>query len=227
MLFLNPDARVAVDDARRLVDRLESDSTLGACGPRIVDADGRTCPSIRRFPRLTSTLAEALFVHHLLPDANWASEIVQRGYDVPSRVEWLSGAALCVRRTAFETVGGFDDRFFLYCEDTELCFQLHRAGFDILYEPSARATHAGGASAPSARQASLKASARLTYASLHTDPLSRVGFQIANSLYELLRLPIALLRSPAHFRGRAAALATAVGLSSPSRPSGLPADRAA
>ncbi len=227
ILFLNPDARIAPDDARHLAHRLENDPALGACGPRIVDADGHTSPTIRRFPRLSSTLAEAFFVHHLLPDAIWANEMVRRGYDQASRVEWLSGAALCVRRSAFEAVGGFDERFFLYCEDTELCFQLHRAGFEVSYEAGAHAIHAGGASAPSAGQASLKASARMTYASIHGGPLSRAAFKVANSFYELFRLPIALVRSPAHVRGRAAALVTTVGFSAPGKPDETPAGRAA
>jgi N-acetylglucosaminyl-diphospho-decaprenol L-rhamnosyltransferase len=227
ILFLNPDARVASADVLRLAQRLSNDSSAGACGPRITDSNGRTSPTMRRLPRLRTAFAEALFLHHLLPRTAWTSEIIRTGYDTPTDTEWLSGAVLCVRRAAFEQVGGFDERFFLYCEDTDLCFKLRQAGFHVWYEPDVCAHHEGGASAPSPGQASLKAAARLTYARIHAGNRRYLGFRLASALYELLRLPVALARSPAHFRGRVAALATTLGLSSPATPAQWRPGRAA
>jgi N-acetylglucosaminyl-diphospho-decaprenol L-rhamnosyltransferase len=218
ILFLNPDARIAPGDVLRLARRLSRDTFAGACGPRITDSSGRTSPTMRRLPRLKTAFAEALFLHHLLPRTSWVSEIVRTGYDTRTAAEWLSGAVLCVRRAAFEQVGGFDERFFLYCEDTDLCFKLRRAGYHVWYEANVPASHEGGASAPSPGQASLKVAARMTYVGIHAGKSRYLGFRVASALYELLRLPIALARSPAHFRGRAAALATTLGLSSPATP---------
>jgi N-acetylglucosaminyl-diphospho-decaprenol L-rhamnosyltransferase len=227
ILFLNPDARIAPTDVLRLARRLSRDSFAGACGPRITDASGRTSLTMRRLPRLKTAFAEAFFVHHLIPRAAWASEIVRTGYDKRMAAEWLSGAVLCVRRAAFEQVEGFDERFFLYCEDTDLCFKLRRAGYHVWYEPSVFASHEGGASAPSPGQASLKAAARMTFAGIHAGRARYLGFRLASALYEFVRLPIALARSPAHFRGRATALGTTLGLSSPPTPAPWRPGRAA
>ena len=71
------------------------------------------------------------------------------------QVDWLVGACLLVRLTAFEQVGGFDERFFMYFEETDLCRRLKAAGWSIEFEPDARARHLGGRSsdqAPARRQ---------------------------------------------------------------------------
>ena len=209
ILFLNPDARIEPDDVRELAATLAGPG-VGACGPRILDARGGPVLSVRREPRLRSAFAEALFLHHLLPDAAWASEIVRDGYDERHEAEWLSGAALCVRRDAFERVGGFDERFFLYSEDADLCRRLRDAGLAVVYEPRAVARHSGGASAPASRQLAAKAAARLVYARAHMSRPRYLAFRAAVVLHELLRLPLAGGRSRAELRGRAVALSRAV-----------------
>ena len=62
-------------------------------------------------------------------------------------VDWLSGSALWLRRSALDAVGGWDERYFMYLEDTDLCWRLRRAGWDVAYEPSAVVEHVQGASA--------------------------------------------------------------------------------
>lgn len=210
LLFLNPDARIEPDAVRALAAAV-GERRVGAAGPRILDDDGATVLSARRDPRLRSALAEALFVHHLLPRAAWTTEFVRDGYEARHEAEWLSGAALCVRRDAFERVGGFDERFFLYSEDTDLCRRLRDAGFLIVYEPSAIARHSGGASAEAGEQLPLRSAARLLYARLHMPPLRSALFRATVVLHELLRLPLAGRRSRSELRGRAVALSRAVG----------------
>ncbi len=130
LLFLNPDARIGADALESMLSALRNDPDTAIVGPRIVDDDGELAWSLRRFPRHRSTFAQALFAHRLLPQAAWTDELIRDPavYDMPGTPEWLSGACMLVRRTAFEEVGGFDEGFFLYCEDTDLCRRLRDAG---------------------------------------------------------------------------------------------------
>ena len=150
MLFLNPDARI--DPARSSGWRASSTRSRRSAiaAPRILEPDGSLDFSQRRFPRLSSTYAHALFLHRVFHKAAWASELVEdaAAYERPGSPEWASGACLLVRRTVLEQLGGWDDGFFMYCEDKDLCRRARDAGYDIRYEPGAVVTHEGGASAP-------------------------------------------------------------------------------
>jgi len=218
ILFLNPDARISPADVRILASRLDSDSRCGAVGPRIVDSSGRTDLSIRRSPRLPSAFGEALFLHHLARRATWPTETVRAGYEHPCEAEWLSGAALCLRRSAFESIGGFDERFFMYSEDADLCLRLRQKGFGVRYEPAATARHEGGSSAPRPTLASRNLASRIAYVRAHERGLRYLAFRLAYVLHELLRLPLAAARSGAELRGRVRAFAVSLGASAPYPP---------
>ena len=207
VLFLNPDAQLDAHGARVLAGRLD-DPTLGAVGPRIVGEDGALHRSARRFPRVRSAFGEALFFHRMLPRAPWATELV-RDPDAGD-VEWLSGAALCVRRDALEAIGGFDERFFLYSEDTDLCARLRAAGYRVAYAPEVTATHVGGHSAPAPLQERTKLEARLLYARIHESGIRYAAFRVAYALHQGVRVPLSFARSRDHVRGRLGALRAAV-----------------
>lgn len=169
LLFLNPDATIDDDSLGRLVSVLDENDVVGLAAPRILEPDGSLAFSQRRFPRLRSTYARALFLHRIFRRAGWADELVRdpSAYEISGSPEWVSGAAMLVRRTAFEQIGGFDERFFLYCEDKDLCRRLRAAGYDIRYEPGATARHRGGESAPRAGLLPVLARSRVTYARKH------------------------------------------------------------
>jgi N-acetylglucosaminyl-diphospho-decaprenol L-rhamnosyltransferase len=169
VLFLNPDATIDEPSLRRLVDVLEGDESVGLVGPRILESDGSVAFSQRRFPQLRSTYARALFLHRIFKRASWADELVRdpSAYDAPASPDWVSGACMLVRRSALEEVGGFDERFFLYCEDKDLCRRIRAAGFDVRYEPGATIRHRGGASAPRAGLLPVLARSRVVYAHKH------------------------------------------------------------
>ena len=169
VLFLNPDAVIAPTAVLRLVQALEEEPATGAVGPRIVHSDGSLDYSRRRFPRLRSTYAQALFVHRLLPHADWTDELIrdEDAYAQAGPVDWLSGACLLIRRPVLERLGGLDERFFMYCEDVDLCRRVWDAGSAVRYEPEAVAVHEGGASAPRASLLPTLAESRLLYARKH------------------------------------------------------------
>jgi GT2 family glycosyltransferase len=193
ILVLNPDARIAPESVRVLAARLERDAGCAAVSPLIRMGDGLQL-SMRRAPSLATAFGEALYVNHL-PGAAWATEVVRGGYAGARDAEWLIGAALLVRRSAFDQVGGFDERLFLYSEDTDLCTRLRLAGWRLTHEPGAVCQHEGYHSAPHGRQKVMKLEAKIAYARLHERGLRYLGFRAAFALGEVVRLPLALARS--------------------------------
>lgn len=187
VLFLNPDARIGVEDIRRLSSVLDADPRIGAVGPRIHHDDGSLDFSVRRFPRLRSTYAQALFLHRVFPHATWVDEPVRtpESYDRAGTVEWISGACVLVRRTVLERIGGLDEGFFLYCEDIDLCRRIADAGLQVRYEPGARCVHIGGASAPRGSLLPVLAASRVRYARIHRHPLAALAERVGIALGEV------------------------------------------
>jgi len=169
VLLLNPDASLDSTSLGRLVAVLEREPDTGLVGPRIVDEDGRLAFSQRRFPRIRSTMSQAVYLHRALPRATWVDEIVRdrRAYELGGSPEWLSGACMLVRRAALEAIGGLDEAFFLYCEDTDLCRRLRDGGYGVRFEPGATCCHRGGDSAPRGSLLPVLATSRIRYARKH------------------------------------------------------------
>jgi len=142
----NPDLEVEEGAAGALVPRLAAEADLGAVGPLIRNTDGTIYPSARSDPRVRDA------VGHGLLGFVWRTNPFTRRYRQldadPSRprdVDWVSGAAVWLRRDALDTVGGWDERYFMYVEDVDLCWQLRRRGWRVGYEPGAVVTHVQGA----------------------------------------------------------------------------------
>lgn len=169
VLFLNPDARIDVSALAELRQVLESDPGTGLAAPRLLYGDGSLAPSQRHFPDPVTTFGEALFLHRLCPRARWSSELMldPADYDRDGEPDWVSGACMLVRRSALEQVGGLDERYFLYCEDTDLCARLRAAGWGIHYTPRATVGHLAGASGSRAELRSVLARSRVRYARVH------------------------------------------------------------
>lgn len=197
VLFLNPDARLDERSLRELVHVLDADPSIGIAGPRLLAGDGRLQLSQRRFPALRSTFAQALFLHRVFPLATWTDEVVADPdvYDVSSSPDWLSGACLLVRRDVLVQTGGWDDSFFLYSEDTDLCRRVRNAGFDVRYVPTATATHIGGQSSPRAGLLPMLAESRVRYAEKHEGPIGAFCQRVGIALSALSHLAAARTRS--------------------------------
>jgi N-acetylglucosaminyl-diphospho-decaprenol L-rhamnosyltransferase len=169
VLLLNPDARIDGASLEALVAAGQEAPGVGAVAPRIVHTDGSLDYSQRRFPRLRSTYAQALFLHRLLPSASWTDELVrdQAAYGTRGSPDWVSGACVLVRRSVLEELSGLDEGFFMYCEDIDLCKRLGDLGYELVFEPAAVVVHEGGASTPRAQLLPVLAASRLRYASKH------------------------------------------------------------
>jgi N-acetylglucosaminyl-diphospho-decaprenol L-rhamnosyltransferase len=148
LLFVcNPDLVVEPEAIRILVESLDAHPRAAVVGPMLVDPDGSVYPSGRAFPALGDSLGHA-FAGLFWADNPWTRRYRLLG-DEQHRArdaDWVSGASFLVRRGAFEAIGGFDEAYFMYVEDVDLCWRLHRVGWGVRYEPAARVVHEQGLS---------------------------------------------------------------------------------
>jgi hypothetical protein len=149
-LLLNPDARLDEGALASLLVTLAADPRLAALGPSISGAGVGGAESAGMLPGIRSLAGHFLFINRLLPadrGGPWRGWMVRPIRKARVRaVEWVSGAVMLLRPEAIRQVGGFDESFFLYGEDTDLCARLTDRGWRIGLIPAARATHAIGAS---------------------------------------------------------------------------------
>jgi GT2 family glycosyltransferase len=196
VLLLNPDARIEPASIAALREVLDREEGVGIVAPLIRNSSGEIEYSLRRFPRLRSRYAQALFLQRLFPNADWSDEVIRSpaAYEKRSTVEWVSGACMLIRRELLERLAGLDEDFFLYCEDIDLCKRVQDAGYDVVFEPSAVAVHIGGHSGPRPGFFPMLAESRLRYAKKHrratTRVLERLGIGLAALTHTLLSTSI-------------------------------------
>jgi GT2 family glycosyltransferase len=177
VLIMNPDCRLQPGAVAALEDELRRRPRCALVGPLILDPDGSVQGSARGDPdMLTGFFGRSAALRRLLP---WLAVARRNVVDAtvtaggPSVVvDWLSGACVLARREALAEVGGFDERYFLYWEDADLCRRLRARGHHVRYVPSATAVHRVGHSSRTARASSVRAfhdSAYLYYAT-HVAP---------------------------------------------------------
>ncbi|MDQ6927662.1 MAG: glycosyltransferase family 2 protein [Actinomycetota bacterium] len=147
VMILNPDAIVEPGATKMLVDALDTQPALAVVGPRVENPDGTLYPSARRFPDLVVAIGHA-FGGFVRPDNRFTRnyKMLDQDRTQSSDVDWVSGTCMLARRSAFDQVGGFDESYFMYVEDVDLCWRLSEAGWKIGYEPRARVVHTIGAS---------------------------------------------------------------------------------
>ena len=144
LLLLNPDAHPLPGCVSRLVAELDAVPQAALAGPQLLDPGGTPQPSAWPAPGFLSLAYDAFLLHNLMPRSRL--RLVTPAGEDPVDVECLSGACLLVRRSAFETLGGLDERFFIYFEDTDLALRARAAGHRVRLVPAARAVHLVGGS---------------------------------------------------------------------------------
>lgn len=143
VLIANPDLVLAAGGVDRLIAVARDDDAIAAVGPLVREDDGSVYPSARAVPSIRNGIGHALFVN-LWPNNPWTRNYRDDTAEPVRRdAGWLSGSCVLVRRSAFEQVGGFDERYFMYFEDVDLGFRFGKAGFRNVYEPAAEVTHSG------------------------------------------------------------------------------------
>jgi len=177
VLIMNPDCRLEPGALAALEAELRRHPRCAIVGPRILDPDGSVQGSARGDPDMvTGFFGRSTALRRLLPRLAVSRRNV---VDAPVAadgasiaVDWLSGACVLACREVLAAVGGFDERYFLYWEDADLCRRLRAAGHEVRYVPAASAVHRVGHSSRTARAPSVRAfhdSAYLYY-STHVAP---------------------------------------------------------
>lgn len=163
VLHLNSDTLVHPGCLAACVRIMDADTTIGAMSCRVLNGDGSMQNVTRRFPTPLRLAACSLGLPWRAPrlfgwadpdDPRWDRQTTARD------VDWLGGAFLLMRGELLERIGGFDERFFFYGEDIELCHRIWRSGYRCRYEPGPGIVHLGGSSSDPTR---LAAKARQTH----------------------------------------------------------------
>ncbi len=180
LLLVNPDAHVASDTVETLCRHLEEDSRLAAVGPKLEDPDGQLELSVDRTMTLGSDVWFKLVEAAGGEDAPVLGGIVRRRYAESHDAASLTAACLLVRRDAFDQVEGFDEDFFLYAEDVDLCLRLRHCGWKLRYASDTTVRHVGGVASRAHSELSGNAyrhSQRYLYAK-HNGALARLALRV-------------------------------------------------
>ena len=145
-LLLNSDAFLTSGALPEMLKALHDKPDIGLVGPRLLNADGSLQRSCYRFPSPLVAWLEALWISAVAPATSFLGDLRRWPHDTPYHPEWVIGACMMVRRSVYETVGGFDSGFFMYAEETDWQRRIRAGGWKIAFTPAARVTHLGGAS---------------------------------------------------------------------------------
>ena len=162
-LLLNSDAQLpSPDGVERMIAAMRTDPRIAIVGPKLENESGELERSARSFPSIAKEAVRRFGLYLLIPRKR-VGQWLLGDFWAPERartVDWVTGAAMLVRREAFEQVGGFDPGIFMYGEEQEWCLRIKQAGWQVLYDPQAVVVHRRAASGPPGKwrvRAALKA----------------------------------------------------------------------
>lgn len=197
VLFLNPDAKLFSGSLSVPLGRMNSDrqSAIGICGVQLINSDGEVSRSCARFPTALGFAAHAVALNRIFP--RLSHHMAEWDHAQTRCVDHVIGAFFLVRRALYESLHGFDERFFVYLEDVDFSYRAYKAGWSSLYLSDVQAFHVGGGTSNQVKAWRLFYSlrSRLLYAFKHFSFLSAVGVLLMTLLAEpLSRSAFAALR---------------------------------
>lgn len=188
VLFLNPDARLLPDSLIPTIEFMqrEENAGVGVCGVQLLGEDGRVARNCARFPSAAGLIARAVGLDRVVPAANHFMS--DWDHATSRRVDQVMGAFFLVRRALFDSLNGFDERFFVYFEDVDFSYRAMKAGWSSVYFAQARAFHAGGGTSAQVKAYRLFYSlrSRILYAFKHFNPVAGTVVLLATMLIEPL-----------------------------------------
>ncbi len=160
VVMLNTDAFLRPGDLARAVELMDCNPSAGLAGARLVGRDGEDQPSARQFPSITNDLLVLTGLSSRFPSSRFFGKADRTWADPaqPAEVDWVPGAFSIIRRSVLEAVGHFDERFFLYYEEVDLCRRIIAAGWKVWYWPQLIVVHIGGESSRQVQQLSMSKS---------------------------------------------------------------------
>lgn len=138
IFIVNPDIWwVENDTMQKLVDYMKDNPDIGILGPRLNKPDGSPSMTARPFPRLYRQVARRTWLRNLPLLSRLVAEDEMRDmdYDKTQEVDWLHSSFIVMRADLWRELGGFDERYFLFMGDVELCWQAWKAGYRVVYWP--------------------------------------------------------------------------------------------
>lgn len=189
VLFLNPDTQVLEGTFAELVRMLDERPTVGLIGARQLTDDGRVDTTIRRFPNAIRALGEALVADRLPHRPSWLGEreLDPAAYEREYDCDWTSGSFMLARREALESSGMFDERFFMYSDETDLCRRIKTAGWEIRHLPQMTILHHDSKVSVRPAIEALGALTRLMYARKYFSRTHRAAYALAIALRYVVR----------------------------------------
>jgi len=146
ILVANADVTFSANTFAEL-SQLMSQSSCGIVGPVIENTDGTRYPSPRLFPRFSDAVGHG-FVGLFTTNNPWSKRYLRNTESIDSSqsVDWVSGSCMLIRKHTFDELNGFDEQFFMYMEDVDLCRRAHELGWQVWFAANARVVHIQGAS---------------------------------------------------------------------------------
>jgi GT2 family glycosyltransferase len=196
VLVVNPDVRLGPGSVRSLLDAT-AEPGVGIAVPRLYEPDGTPGLSLRREPTVLRALGEAVLGGSRAGRFAALGETVcdPRVYRRPVAADWASGSVMLITRRCLDAVGAWDERYFLYSEETDFALRARDAGFELRLVPRACAIHVGGESHSSPRLWSMQTVNRVRSFAVRHGRAHTMAFWAAVTINEALRAP---LGAPAH-----------------------------
>ena len=140
-VLLNSDTILQEEAIKNLLSFMKHSSTVGLAGAQLLNDDGSRQNSIDNFPSLETEIFNKSVLRFLFPKTYPSKS---KTYNNPIEVDSVIGACMIVRKEAMDEVGIFDEDYFIFLEETDWCFRMHRRGWKVYHVPDARVVHTGG-----------------------------------------------------------------------------------
>jgi GT2 family glycosyltransferase len=144
LLLLNPDTKIIGDCLKKVIEFMDKNSQVGIAGCQILNPDNTLQPSVRNFPNFLVHIGMMFKLHHFIPFTHYFAR--EFDYHQTSDVEQIMGAFMMIKRSAFNQLGYMDEKYFLWFEEVDYCYQAKEKGIKVVYTPVGKIIHYGAQS---------------------------------------------------------------------------------